>query len=52
MSLTFYDLCEKLKKVDEVSLLEVLEISSEDLVDKFQDRVEERFEELVGEFEE
>lgn len=52
MALTFYDLCEKLKKVDEVSLLEVLEINSEDLVDSFQEKIEERFDKLVGEFEE
>lgn len=46
MSLTLVEVCEKLKDVDEVTLLEVLEISSEELIDRFQDRIEERFDEF------
>ena len=50
--LTLPELSEKLKKVDEISLLEVLEITSEDIVDKFQDVIEEKQEELEEELEE
>ena len=35
-----------LEKLDEVTLLEVLDISSEDIVAKFQDKIEDNFEEL------
>jgi chromosome condensin MukBEF MukE localization factor len=37
---TFEELCDKLKEVDEISLMEVLEISSEDLVERFEDKIE------------
>jgi hypothetical protein len=37
-------LLNKLRKVDEVSLLELLNITSDDLVDAFYEKVEERFE--------
>lgn len=50
--LTFPELSEKLKKIDEISLLEILEISSEDIVDRFGDRIEEKQEELNEDFEE
>ena len=40
-----------LKRVDEVSLLELLEISSEDLVDRFGDKIEEKYDQLVIEVE-
>jgi plasmid replication initiation protein len=46
MSLTFKDICDKLEKLDEVTLLEVLEISSDEIVAKFQDKIEDNFEEL------
>lgn len=47
MSLTYSELLERLKKIDEISLLEVLEISSEELVDKFGDKIEEKLESLM-----
>ena len=51
MILTLEELCQSLKsQVDEVSLLEVLGISAEDIVDRFRDKVEERFEQLSHEF--
>ena len=37
----YLELIEKLKGVDEVTLLELLEISSEDLVDTFSDKINE-----------
>ena len=46
MAFTFKDVCDNLEKLDEVTLLEVLDISSEDIVAKFQDKIEDNFEEL------
>ena len=40
MSLTHSEICERLSKLDEISLLEVLEINSEDLVNRFEDVIE------------
>ena len=50
MALTFTELLERLKKVDEISLLEILDISSEDLVDRFPDLIEYKYDEIVQEF--
>jgi ribosome assembly protein YihI (activator of Der GTPase) len=36
--------------VDEISLLEVLSISAEDLVERFKDRIEERYDQLSRDF--
>jgi hypothetical protein len=52
MPLTFEELRDKLRQVDEISLLEILDISSEELVERFQDRIEDRMEELESDFEE
>lgn len=43
---------EKLKKLDETLLLELLEISSEDLVDAFLDKIRERENYIYGQLEE
>lgn len=51
MSLTLHELCEKLKRLDEISILELLNISAEELVEKFQDEIEERYDNLTTEFE-
>ena len=51
MTKTYRDVIERLKLVDEVSLLEVLEISSEELVDRFPDKIEEKIDDLTQEFE-
>lgn len=48
--LTLVELCERLKDVDEISLLEKLNITSEDIVSRFADEIEDRYEELVEEF--
>ncbi len=48
MSMTLVELKEQLaKKLDEVTLLEVLDISAEELVEAFTDKIEERFNLLV-----
>lgn len=44
--ITLVDMSERLKKLEETLLLEVLDISSEDIVDRFQDKIEEKFDEL------
>ena len=41
MALTFSELIEELYNVDEITLLETLGLTSEDLVNKFIDKVEE-----------
>jgi hypothetical protein len=40
--LTLEDIKDKLKQLDEVTLLETLEITSEDLVDRFADLIEKQ----------
>lgn len=49
MQRTFQELCEDLKKFDETTLLELLNINSEDLVDMFQDKIEENLDRLLKE---
>jgi len=42
MSITLEDVFNRLKQQDETSLLEILDISSEEIVDRFSDKIEER----------
>ena len=49
MALTILELFDKLKRLDEISLLEILNITAEDLVDRFEDRIEAMFDDLVDE---
>lgn len=51
MNLTFEELKEKLKSVDEVTLLELLEIRSDDIVERFEDYIEEQQDKLMREIE-
>jgi len=51
MSITLVELEEKLKDIDEITLLETLNITSEELVDRFEDRIEDSFESLAKDFE-
>lgn len=51
MPLTFNELKERLKQLDEITLLEVLNVSSEDLVERFEDFIENKFESLNEELE-
>ena len=39
--LTIPDICDKLKRLDEVTILELLEVNSEEIVAKFQDKIED-----------
>jgi len=49
--LTLRDLNRKLKQLDEVTILELLDIRSDELVDRFPDKIEEQSDYLVEEFE-
>lgn len=51
MSLTIYELQDRLKGIDELSLLEILDIDSEEIVEKFIDKIEEKFDKLSKEYE-
>ena len=46
MAYTLRDVIDKLKQFDEITLLELLDISSEELLERFIDRVENNFEQL------
>lgn len=50
MAITLTELHDKLKSLDEISLMELLEITSEDMVARFGERIRERYNELVVEF--
>lgn len=50
MSLTLSELKEKLTSIDEISLLEKLEIYSDDIVERFIDKIEEKYEQLIEDF--
>ena len=46
MSLTLRDIMERMAKLDEITLLEVLNISSEEIIERFADKIEDKFDEL------
>mgnify|MGYP003339273853 CR=1 FL=1 len=46
MSLTLRDIMERMAQLDEITLLEVLDISSEEIVERFADKIENKFDEL------
>ena len=50
--ITLEELKQKLMQLDEVSLLETLEIASEEIVNRFDDLIETNYQELAGEFDE
>lgn len=47
MTLLFHELKEKLISLDELTLLELLEISSEELVNAFEDKIDQNYEKLL-----
>jgi len=49
--MSFTELCEKLEQLDEETVMELLEINTEDLVIRFEDRVELHNERLQKELE-
>jgi len=48
-AITFEELKEALKRLDEVTLLELLGIQSDDLVERFDDMIEKKQEYLIKE---
>jgi hypothetical protein len=50
--LTLPEFSEKLEREEETILLEILNIESHEIVERFQDKVEERYENLREEYEE
>lgn len=48
---TLADIINHLRRIDEISLMEILEISSEDIVDRFGDRIEDKYDLLREDFE-
>ncbi len=51
LNITFEELKEALKRLDEVTLLELLGLQSDDLVDKFDELIEKKQEYLIKELE-
>jgi uncharacterized protein YecA (UPF0149 family) len=47
MTKTFHEVCEDLQTLDEITILEILEITSEELIEKFQDKIEDNFVKVV-----
>jgi|TARA_S200002703_G_scaffold106017_1_gene91966 hypothetical protein len=47
---TLEEIKDKLKQLDEVTVMETLEITSADLVDRFTDRIEEKQDTLENDF--
>lgn len=52
MAITLTELQQKIMLLDEISVLEILEITSEDIAQRFIDRIEMKYDQLVTEFEE
>lgn len=46
MALTLNDILDRLRQLDEIELLDILEINSDILVDRFIDLIEEKLERL------
>lgn len=51
MTLTVEDIKERLKMIDECLLVDVLEITSSDIVDRFEDIIETNYDRLINELE-
>jgi|TARA_R100000951_G_C2609193_1_gene170679 hypothetical protein len=47
MSLTFKDVKYQLSMLDEVLVLEVLDINSTELVERFEDKIEDKLDQIV-----
>jgi hypothetical protein len=50
--ITIAELKERLMQLDEVTLMETLELTSEDIVNRCSDIIEEKYDLLSGEFDE
>lgn len=52
MALTLEELKSRLALLDEVTIMEALDIKADDLVEKFDDKIAEKYEELSAELDE
>lgn len=52
MALTLEEVKRKLMRLDEVIVLEVLDLNAEDIIDRFEDKIIDRLEELAEELDE
>jgi hypothetical protein len=50
-TLTLAELIEKLSVLDEVDILELLDLTSSDILDRFEDVVEDNYDKLIKEIE-
>ena len=50
--ITIQELKQKMMQLDEVTLMELLEVTSEDLVNRFSDIIENNYDYYSGEFDE
>lgn len=51
MSLTFEEVKERLAKFDEVMILEILELNTQEILDRFEDKILDNIEVLAEELE-
>ncbi len=51
LPLTLQELQDRLKRFDEITLLELLDVTSEELVEAFADRIDDNYDRLVAEVE-
>ncbi len=49
MNLTISELIEKLSMLDEVDVLELLDLNSSDILNRFEDLVEDNYDKLIKE---
>lgn len=49
MPLTFNELKQRLMRLDEITLMEILNITAEDLVERFEDIISDHYDELSEE---
>jgi hypothetical protein len=47
MSLTFKDVKDQLSMLDEVLVLETLDINSTELVERFEDKIEDKLDQII-----
>lgn len=48
--ITFSELCKKLSELDEVTLMELLQLHSDDLVERCKDIIEDKYDFLVDDY--
>jgi hypothetical protein len=49
MNLTTHELKEKLSMFDEVDIIELLDLTTEDILDRFEDLIDDNYDKLIKE---